>query len=140
MLNRFRVVVAVLAFAPAFAATTACGTGCAAEVRVDPVELTGTDLELSALVTDDGDPVAGVVVEFAGTGPNGGIVVGDATSGADGVAHLFSKDGLGPDSIRGRDADTWTTYQARVSTIQSDDAAADTICAERAEAPFRYAP
>lgn len=114
-------------------------------MHIDPVEVRGNgrprvDLDLSARVTDDGAPVDGVVIEFTGTGPEGGIIVGQATSGPDGVARLHAGGGVGPDSIRGRKADTWTKYRARVSIIQQGEKAAATICAKEAEAAFRFVP
>lgn len=127
------------------AATSGCGLGCPAELDVEPVVIHGkgkprVDLRLEAQVTLDDDPAEGVVVEFSGVGPDGGIVLGNATSGGDGTARLEVTGGIGRDTVRGRDADRWTTYRARTSVLQPSDRAADAVCAEQVKASFRYEP
>ncbi|GAB3931470.1 hypothetical protein GCM10029976_035610 [Kribbella albertanoniae] len=126
------------------AALSGCGMGCGAELSVEPVTIVGhgrrtVDLPLEARLTNDGDLVVGAKVEFFALGPNG-VILGTATTGSDGVARLNARNVLGPDSINGRQAPTWTSYAARVSILQSTDAAADAICADQAEAPFKFTP
>jgi hypothetical protein len=145
LLKRVRTATVALAMlAPLFAAVSSCGWGCDAELQVEPVEVQGNgrpraDLDLSARITYDGEPVEGVDIEFFGIGPDG-IILGSVASGPDGVAHLHARDAVGPESINGKHADRWTAYRARVSVIQSTDRAADTICAKQADAPFRFDP
>lgn len=121
-----------------------CGLGCGADLSVDPVRVEGhgrstVDLTLTARLTNDGDPVSGVDVEFLSQGSNG-ILLGSATTNADGVARLDAPNALGPGSIRGNQAATWNTYAARVALLQSNDEAADTVCAEQVSAPFEFIP
>ncbi|MFB6719125.1 hypothetical protein ACFCV3_03150 [Kribbella sp. NPDC056345] len=143
MLNRSRL--AALAFVLASpGAVSGCGAGCGAELSVDPLTVVGhgrptVDLSLAARLTDDGDPVVGAKVEFFALGPNG-VLLGTATTGPDGVARLDAERALGPDSINGRQAPTWTSYAARVSVLQPTDTAANAICAKQAEAPFKFTP
>jgi hypothetical protein len=131
--------------APLVASVSGCGLGCDAELRVEPVVIHGSgkprvDVDLSARITDGGKPVEGVDIEFFGIGPDG-VILGDATSGPDGVAHLHARGAVGPGSIWGEHADQWTAYRARVSYLQGDDeAAARTICAKPVDAPFRFEP
>lgn len=134
---------AILLAPPAFT-VSACGSGCSAALHADPVEVHGNgrprvDVDLSARVTGDGNPVAGVVVEFYGIGP-GGVILGTATSDADGVARLHAAGAVGPDSINGRQADRWTSYRVRVSVLQQGERAAATVCAKEVDAAFRYVP
>ena len=129
---------------PLVATVSGCGWGCDAELTVERLVVHGNgrprvDLDLSARITDDGKPVEGVAIEFFGVGPDG-IIMGDATSGPDGLAHLHVAGGVGPESAGGWHADAWTAYRARVSVIQRGDRAAATICAEEADAPFSYQP
>jgi hypothetical protein len=130
--------------APLAVTLPACGSGCFAELHLDPVEVQGNgrprvDLDLSARLTDDGHPVPGVGVEFYGIGP-GGVILGTATTDAEGTAHLHATGALGPDSINGRQADRWTAYRVKVSVLQQSRPAADTICAGQADAGFRFVP
>ncbi|MET7279751.1 hypothetical protein ABZS29_16055 [Kribbella sp. NPDC005582] len=126
------------------ASPTGCGAGCAAELSVDPVTVNGhgrptVDLSLAARLTDDGNPVVGAKIEFFAQGPNG-VLLGAASTGPDGVAHLQAQRALGPDSVNGRQAPTWTSYAARVAVLQQTDEAADAICAGQVTAPFRFTP
>lgn len=145
-LRRIRFGSAALAImlAPLAVALPACGSGCSAELHVDPVEIQGkgrprVDLDLSARITDGGRAVPGVEVEFYGIGP-GGVIVGTATSDAEGVARLHATGAVGPDSINGRQADKWTAYRVKVSVLQHSRPAADIICAGQADAGFRFVP
>lgn len=126
-------------------AVSGCGLGCGAELQVEPVVVHGNgkprvDLDLSARITDGGEPVEGVEIAFFSIGPDG-LLLGVATSGPDGIAHLHARGGLGSGSVWAWHADRWTAYRARVSYLQGgDEAAAHTICAEPAKAPFRFEP
>jgi hypothetical protein len=147
VLTRARITAVTLAtiLAPLIGSVSGCGSGCGAELHVEPVMVRGNgkprvDLDLFARITDDGEPVEGVDIEFFGIGPDG-VILGDATSGPDGVAHLRARGAVGPESLFGDHADQWTAYRARVSYLQGgDEAAARTICAKQADAPFHFEP
>ncbi|GGS42786.1 hypothetical protein GCM10010171_42270 [Actinokineospora fastidiosa] len=145
MLNLTRPAMAALALVLASpAGVSACGLGCSAELSLPPAHVEGhgqplVDLTLTATLTNNDKPVSGVDVEFLALGPDG-ILLGSATTGPDGTARLTADNALGPDSIRGHKATSWTTYAARVAVIQSSEQAADTICAEQATAPFEFVP
>ena len=133
-----------LLLAPLAVAVPACGSGCSAELHADPVEVQGkgqprVDLDLSARLTDDGHPVEGVELEFYGIGP-GGVILGTATTDAQGTARVHTTGAVGPDSINGRQADQWTAYRVKVSVLQHSRPAADTICAGQVDAGFRFVP
>ena len=141
MLTRPALTALVLALAPS---AGGCGLGCGAELAVTPVHIEGhgqstVDLAMTATLTDNGDPVSGAKVEFVALGPDG-VVLGAAATGPDGVARLDAPGALGPDSISGPKADSWTTYAARVALLQSTSEAADAVCAEDATAPFEFTP
>ncbi|GAA1720215.1 hypothetical protein GCM10009745_81640 [Kribbella yunnanensis] len=125
-------------------ALSGCGLGCGAELSVEPVTIVGhgkptVDLSLSARLTKDGKPVAGVKVEFAGLGSEG-LVLGLAETDSNGIAHLNARNALGPESMNSREGPTWTSYRARVWYLQSTDEAADTVCARKVTAPFKFTP
>ncbi|MFC9690594.1 hypothetical protein ACFTSF_18740 [Kribbella sp. NPDC056951] len=124
--------------------TALSGCGCGVELSVEPVTIVGhgrrtVDMPLEARLTKDGDPVVGVKVEFSALGPNG-VVLGVVATGSDGVARIEGRRALGPDSINGVHGQTWTSYRAKVFILQSTDGAGDAVCAEPAEAPFKFTP
>ncbi|MFK4088061.1 hypothetical protein ACI2LF_28380 [Kribbella sp. NPDC020789] len=142
MLSRTKLAALALVLASP-AGLSGCGS-CGAELSVSPVAVDGhgrptADLSLTARLTDDGDPVAGAEVEFFAQGPNG-VRLGAAVTGPDGVAQLNARNALGPDSVNGRVAPTWTSYAARVSVLQRTDTAAAAICAGQATASFKFTP
>jgi hypothetical protein len=142
---RGSIVTATLAWvAVTVAGASACGSRCDTVISLQPVTVQGSpaaDLDLSARITAGGRPVPDVRLEFkAGWPPDGGIAFGTATTDADGVAHLHVDDAVGIQSILGKNATTWTKYQAEVSAFQTSQTATQAICIRSGQSSFRYEP